>query len=57
MGLYKSDNSYLSFKRQQGKYYWSNSNVNDLNDDYYGSDGVSGVRWLHQGLSTTQKQW
>ncbi|QCX39169.1 cadherin repeat domain-containing protein [Aureibaculum algae] len=57
MGLYKSENSYLSFKRQPGKYYWSNSNVNDLNDDNYGSDGASGVRWLHQGLSTTQKQW
>lgn len=57
MGLYKADGSKLSFKRQPGTYHWSSSDVNNLEDDFYGNDGSTGIRWLHQGLSTTQKQW
>ena len=57
MAFTKSSNTNPAFKRITGTtYHYQSGNSNNLGSTIYNGSG-SGVKWLHQGLATTQKQW
>jgi len=57
MAFTTASNIRATYKRIPGtSYHHAGGNENNLGDATFNGGG-SGVRWLHQGLSTSQKQW
>lgn len=57
MAFTKASNVRATYKRiPETSYHHASGNENNLGDATFNGGGT-GVKWLHQGLTTTQKQW